>query len=126
MAKGGVRIVGLNKVVRSLTQVGVGVDDLKSAFGEIAAKGARITAGLAPSRTGRLAGSARGNRAKNKAVVTVGRARVPYAGPINFGWKSRGIEPSGFLQKADQEIQPTALASLEQAIDSLIGQEGLQ
>lgn len=122
---GGVRVTGLNSTVRALEKLGLDVDDLKAAFGPIAAEAADIAAGYAPRRTGALAASIRGNRSKNKAVVAAGRARVPYAGPINYGWKKRGINPSGFMQKADEEMQPKALDMLEDAIGSAIRRRGL-
>lgn len=122
---GGVRIQGLNRMVRDLQALGLDVEDLKDAFAPIAAEGARLAAGFAPNRTGRLAASIRGNRAKAKAVVTAGRARVPYAGPINYGWRKRGIAPAMFMQKADEAMRPRALAELEQAINRKIRERGL-
>lgn len=121
----GFKVTGLNQVVQALLAIGVEVDDLKDAFSSIAAEGARIAAGYAPVRSGRLAGDIRGNRAKSKAVVTAGRVSVPYAGPINYGWASRGIEPSGFMQKADKELGPKALRRLEDEINAAIKRRGL-
>lgn len=124
--RGGVRVEGLNKVVRDLKSFGAEIDDLKDAFSKIAALGAQKAANFAPKRSGRLAADVRGNRAQSKAVVTAGRASVPYAGPINYGWRARGIAPSGFMQKADEAMQPIALQMLESEIDSLIRKKGLQ
>ena len=118
--RSGFRVQGLTSVVRALQQMGLDVDDLKDAFSKIAAEGAREAASFAPRRTGRLAGDVRGNRAKSKAVVTAGRASVPYAGPINYGWRARGIAPSLFMQKADQRMQPRALQLLEDEINRKI------
>lgn len=123
---GGVRVEGLTKVVRDLQSLGLEIDDLKDAFSEIAAEGARVAAGFAPVRKGTLAGSVRGNRAKSKAVVTAGRARIPWAGPINYGWKKRNIKPALFMQRADEVMQPRALAELERAIEKKIRERGLQ
>lgn len=123
--RSGFQVTGLNEVVRALLAIGVEVDDLKDAFSSIASEGARIASGYAPRRTGRLAGDIRGNRAKSKAVVTAGRVSVPYAGPINYGWATRGIEPSGFMQKADKELGPKALRLLEDEINAAIRKRGL-
>jgi len=114
------RIANLGQTVRALIALGVDVDDLKDAFGDIAQQGAQIAASHAPRLSGRLAGDVRGNRARSKAVITAGRVSVPYAGPINYGWAARNIAPSGFLQKADQELQPIALRLLEQGINAAI------
>lgn len=119
------RIDGLNAVVRALIGIGLDVEDLKGAFSEIARFGAVEAARFAPHRTGRLAADIRGNRARNKAVVTAGRVSVPYAGPINYGWAAHGIEASGFMQKADQTVQPYALRRLEEDINRSIRRRGL-
>lgn len=121
----GVRVEGLNKVVRGLLALGVDVEDLKDGFAEIAAKGADIAARLAPRQSGALAGTVRGNRAKNKAVVTAGRARVKYAAPINYGWPARSIKANRFMQRADEELQPQAVEMLETALSKAIQREGL-
>ncbi|WBQ02942.1 hypothetical protein [Kribbella sp. CA-293567] len=121
----GVRVEGLNKVIRSLVALGVDVEDLKDGFAEIAAKGAEIAAGLAPRRKGALAGTIRGNRAKNKAVVTAGRAKVKYAGAINYGWPRRNIRADRFMQRADEQLQPQAVEMLETALTMAINREGL-
>lgn len=122
---GGVRVEGLNKLVRDLQKLGLEVDDLKEAFGEIASKGAEIAASFAPKRSGALAASIRGNRAKNKAVVMSGKARVKYAGAINYGWPRRNIKPARFMQRADEYMRPFALDMLDEAIAKKIRERGL-
>ena len=122
---GGFKVSGLNQVVRQLQEIGVEVEDLKGAFSNIAEMGARHAARFAPKRSGRLAGDIRGNRAKSKAVVTAGRKSVPYAGPINYGWAKRNIEPSGFMQRADKAVQPFALRRLEAEINLQIKKRGM-
>lgn len=119
------RLDNLNQVVRALLALGLDVDDLKDAFSEIARQGASVAARLAPRRSGALAGDVRGNRARAKAVVAVGRVSLPYAGPINFGWRAHGIAASGFMQAADRELQPFALRRLEDDINSKIREKGL-
>lgn len=121
----GFQVEGLSRVVRDLKAIGVEVDDLKDAFAKIAAEGARKAAAAAPRRSGRLAGSLRGNRAQSKAVVTAGTAAVPYAGPVNYGWPSRGIDATGFMQKADEEMRPRSVELLEQEINEVIRRKGL-
>ncbi|WP_372733613.1 hypothetical protein [Nocardioides sp.] len=119
------RVDGLSRVVRDLQAIGVDAEDLRRAFSSIASEGASLVSSLAPRRTGRLARDTRGNRAKNRAVVTVGRASIPYAGPINYGWPARNITAAGFLQKADQSWQPYALRRLEQELNTIIRRKGL-
>lgn len=121
----GYTVEGLNKVVRGLVDLGVEVDDLKEAFSQIAEEAAQKASQFAPKKSGALANTIRGNKAKNKAVVTAGRAKVRYAGAINYGWPKRGIRASGFMQKADEAMRPDALAKLEEAINKIINEKGL-
>jgi hypothetical protein len=120
-----VRVEGLNKTVRALTQFGVEVQDLKAVFSEIAAEGARLASSFAPTQTGNLSKTVRGNKAKNKAVVIAGRARVPYAGAINYGWPKRHIKPALFMQRADAALAPRAVEMLEAGLDQVVGKVGL-
>jgi hypothetical protein len=122
---GGVRVEGLNGLVRDLQSLGLELDDLKGAFSEIAQEGARLASSFAPKRSGALAASVRGNKAKNKAVVMAGRARVPYAGAINYGWPKRNIAPAMFMQRADEAMRPKALSALDAALVEAVKRRGL-
>lgn len=119
-----IAVEGLRTAVRDLEALGVDLDDLKDVFAGIAAEGAELASRYAPSRSGKLRASVRGNRAKSKAVVTAGRASVAYAGPINYGWRKRGIEPSRFMQRADADLERRAVAMLEEGIDRAITRHG--
>lgn len=125
MQYGSVRVEGLTQTLRALEQAGAEVSDLKSVMGGIAAEGASLVARYAPRRSGRLAGTARGNKAKAKAVVLAGRARVPYAGPINYGWPKRGIKAALYMQRADRDLAPKAVEMLDTGIDKIIKNVGL-
>lgn len=125
MGGGGARVEGLREVVRGLEKLGLSVDDLKDAFAPIADEGARIAAGFVRSRSGKLAGTLRGNRAKSKAVITAGRASVPYAGAQNYGWQRRNITAQGFMQKADDQLESRSLALLERSVNNAIRRSGL-
>lgn len=120
-----VEVTGLSKAVRALKAVGAGVDDLKDAFARIAAEAAGIVRTNVPHKTGRLASTVRGNRAQSRATVTIGRATVPYAGPINYGWPARNIAASNFIARSDPTIQPLAVQRLEAEIKGLVRKQGL-
>lgn len=122
---GGVRIDGLSTVVKDLQKLGVEVDDLKDAFAAIAKEAAERAASHAPRDSGTLASGIRGNRAKSKASVIAGRSSVPYAGAINYGWPSRNIAPSSFMQKADDEMKDRSVELLEDGITTAIRKRGL-
>jgi hypothetical protein len=115
-----VRVTGLRETTRALERFGAEVADLKDVFGEIAAEGARLASSFAPKDSGRLQGSIRGNRAKNKAIVRAGGARVRYAGPINYGWPARDIAGARFMAKADAALADRAVTMLENGLDQLI------
>lgn len=122
-----VRVEGLNALVRDLEAAGVELEDLKDVFSDISGRGARFASSFAPKKTGRLARSVRGNRAKNKAVISAGSARaVPWAGPINYGWPARNIAASSFMQRADAAVQDYAIKRLDKGINQLIKRRGLQ
>lgn len=122
----GFHVVGLREVVRDLQAFGVEVDDLKDAFSSISQEGATVMRGFTPVVSGALRASVRGNRAKGKAVVTVGRSAVPYAGPQNYGWKRRNIAAQGFLADTDARMEPVSLRRFEDAVDEVITKRGLR
>lgn len=120
------RVEGLNALIRQLEQVGGDVEDVKDVMASIADKGARLAAGFAPRRSGALAATIRGNRAKARAVVTAGRgSSVPYAGVQNYGWPKRHIPANGFMQRADNALQPIALRDLDRGLERAIRRRGL-
>lgn len=118
-----VQVEGLRELVRDLEAAGAELDDLKDVFAEIASEAAAVAAPAVPRRTGALAASTRGNRAKNKAVVTIGKARTPYAGPIVWGWPARGIKASPVVPRTNQYMETRAPELLETGIDRVM--EGL-
>lgn len=124
-SRGGVQVEGLRKTVRALQELGVDAEDLKAVFSEIAREGSQVAAAHAPRRSGALSGTIRGNRAKSKSVVTAGRARVKYAGPINYGWPKRNIKGQRFLQRADTEMQQVAPDMLREGIEDIARKYGL-
>jgi hypothetical protein len=121
----GVRVEGLNKILRDLQSLGVAVDDMKDVMAEIAAEGARLVVQYAPhGKTGALERSVRPNRAKSKAVVTAGGARkAAYAGKVNYqqGY-SRGWH---FMQRADAQLGPKAPEMLDAGVRRLIAERSM-
>lgn len=121
----GIYFEGLRETIRAMEQLGVEIGDMKDVMAAIAAKAADIMRPLIPlGPTGKLRASARGNRAKGKAVVTVGNARVKYANPINYGWPRRHIAPADFVHKTDQAMDDIAVEMLSEGIDRLIREAG--
>jgi len=121
-----VEVDGLRKLRRDLRALGDDLGDLKDANASTAQVVATEAARRAPTgRTGRLAGSGRGNRAAGRATVSFGGAKVPYAGPIHYGWPARGIEPQPFVTDAAVATEPiwlpAYLAAVDQAVEHVAG-----
>jgi hypothetical protein len=116
------RVDGDTAVARALHALGADVEHPDRGLDQIAADAATAVADQAPRLTGRLAGSVTGSATRDRAVVTV---TAPYAGVINYGWAEHNISPAGYLQRADEQMQPIALRHLEHDIDRAIRKQGL-
>lgn len=110
-----VKLEGVSRLVRTLREAEGKLDDLKDVNAKIATLAAVAIAAEAPRRSGRLAASVRGNRAARRATVSAGRASVPYAGPVHWGWPRRRppakggpIAPNEFGVRGLERIEPTA------------------
>jgi hypothetical protein len=115
----------LNKLTRNLVKAGIEISDLKDAFQELSREAALLAASLAPHKSGVLAASVRGNRAKSSAVVRAGGAKVKYAGVQEWGWPARSIEATHYLQRTSDALKITAPAKLELSIARLLAAKGL-
>lgn len=127
MARGndGVRIEGLTETVRNLERLGVDVEDLREAFGQISRRiVSEATDGVA-RLTGTLAGTIRPARTKNKAQVRAGTAGAPYAGVINYGWPARGITGSEFLTRPANDRPEEHARDIEANLQALLRQHHL-
>jgi hypothetical protein len=114
-----VRVEGVRQLARTLRRFGDGIEDLKDANADVSAMVAREAAARAPRDSGKLAGSVRGSRQAARAVVAVGGAKVPYAGPIHWGWPKRGIPRRPFVLEAATATQERWLAAYENEIQRL-------
>lgn len=125
MAVAGTKITGAKELIRNLEKLGIDVSDLKVAFTDIARRSADIAASLAPKRTGRLAKSIRGSKTKNRATVAAGSKRVPYAGPVAFGWPARNIKPQNFMWAASARMGPIAEQEIRAELERLLAERHL-
>lgn len=75
---------------------------------------------LVPRRSGQLAKTVRAAGTQKSARVRAGYQRVPYAGPIHFGWPARGIRPQPFLYDALDSRRTQVVEVYERGIDRLI------
>lgn len=95
-APAAIQITGAREFRAALRQMDDRLDDLKDVYREIGEVVAAEARQLVPSRSGRLGASIRAARRASGARVIAGRASVPYAGPIHFGWPSRPNQSRGW------------------------------
>lgn len=117
-----VQIQGARELRAALKRAGVDLVDLKAANAAVSAFIASRAANRAPRRTGHLAGTLRGNKAAGRAQVLAGRAAVPYAGPIHWGWASRGITAQPWIAETAKDTEHQWLTQYQNAIDDIIRQ----
>ena len=105
--KPAVTVSGAAEFRAKLEKMGVDLHDFKRINKLLAsnvADEARQRAPVGPGREGHAAGTLRddirGGGTKTRAYVSVGRKRIPYAGPIHFGWPARNIPANPFLYEA--------------------------
>jgi len=127
-ARPAVEVDGLRTLRRSLKAAGLSLQDLKDAHNEVAQLVVRAAAPHAPRRSGALVATDRGSGTQTAAVVRAGRAAVPYAGPIHWGWPARGIRAQPWLYDAAVDSREqwtgTYLRALQQIIDTIEGAPG--
>lgn len=121
----GVHVEGLRETTRAFEKAGVEVDELKDVMGAIALEARDTLAPLLPHKSGKLAASARPNRAKGNAVVNIGGARVPYAGPQIYGWPKRNIRPSLAVPRTDKHMERRAPELLAEGWNAIAERNGL-
>jgi hypothetical protein len=123
-----VKVEGLTTLRRTMRQAGVDLQDLKDAHAAVAQTVVRAAAPRTPHRSGKLAASLRGSGQAGAAIVRAGRASVPYAGPIHWGWDARHIKAQPFLWDAIQDSKDqwtgTYLRALQDIIDTIEGTPG--
>lgn len=94
--------------------------DLKDANRHAANIASDASAPLAPFRTGALRRSVRSSGTVSAGIIRAGRKRVPYAGPIHWGWPSRGIRATPFLTQGAQTSEPVWLPLYETEMHSAL------
>jgi len=116
---GPIRVEGIDKLRRALVKLDdAAKDDFKAAgktAAEIVERQARTEV---PVRSGNLKNTIRSSGQQRGGVVSAGRAKVPYAGPIHFGWGRRRIHPNPFLYRAaDKRVDEVTEAYLAQVYE---------
>jgi len=116
---GPIRVEGIDKLRRALVKLDdAAKEDFKAAgkaAAEIVERQARTEVSV---RSGNLKNTIRSSGQQRGGVVSAGRAKVPYAGPIHFGWGRRRIHPNPFLYRAaDKRVDEVTEAYLAQVYE---------
>lgn len=114
------RVEGGRELRRRLRTIEGGLDDLKAAHREVAQTVTAASRRTAPHRTGRLGQSGRGSGTNTMSVVRYGSARIPYAGPIHYGWPARGIVAQPWLLETARRTEPVWLEQYNSAVAELV------
>ena len=125
MTKPTITVDGARDLRKALRSVDGGTADLKEAHAAAAEIVERRAVDLVPRMSGLLSGSIRSSGQAAGGVVRSGRASVPYAGPIHFGWASRNIEPNPFLYDALDDRRDEVLDTYGSQVTGLIERHGL-
>lgn len=120
MAQPQVQVQGLNNLLRTMRRMSVDLSDMKDANATVSAFVASAAASRAPRRSGQLAGTVRGTRQLRRARISAGRASVPYAGVIHWGWPARHIRPNPFISNAAQSTEAAWVAIYARAVQDAV------
>lgn len=122
-----VKVEGARELRRTLAAAGHDLADMTAANAEVAALVAGYGSRSAPRRSGRLAGSHRGNKSKTQAVVRAGGASVPYANAIHWGVGARAglrgphnIAPRPWLWQAANDHRPEVIDLYWQRVEAAV------
>jgi len=123
------QVDGARQLRQQLKAAGISVQDLKDAHRVVAEQVATASRPAAPVRSGALANSVRAAGTQTAAIVRAGGARVPYAGPIHWGWPNRHITAQPWLAEAAERTEPaweqTYLDAVQTIIDTIEGTTAL-
>jgi len=122
MPAAAVKVVGARELRRELKKAGVDIKTLREAPRAASTIVSNAAKSSGPKRSGDLRGSVRPANQVARAIVYAGSARVPYAGPIHWGWRARNISPQPWVSEAAQSTESTWLPAYEKEIDRIIGQ----
>lgn len=115
---GGVELVGGDNFARTMATFGQEIQHLTDAHTAAGAEVARLAAGRARRRTGRLAASF-GPRVTDAGVAITSPVR--YAGVQEFGWAAHHITPSYALTSSLDDAAPAVERIYSDAVDTALG-----
>lgn len=127
MAKPAIQVDGLDELRRDLRRVKDSELDaeMKQIHQELASEVVAKAQPNVPVKSGALKTSVRSAGTVRDAIGRVGKASVPYAPAIHWGWPKRGIKGRPFLTDAAQAIEKDITDRYDrevgQMLDKVIG-----
>lgn len=121
MARPLLQVKGARQLRATLGQAEDGLEDLKAANARAAALVAARARSQAPSKTGALVGTIRSSGTKTAGYVRAGFARVPYAGVIEWGYKTgTPIKGDHYVKDAAEATEPAWVRLYEQDLNNAL------
>jgi hypothetical protein len=115
-----VEVKGVRELRKTMKAAGEDLADMKDANAAVGNMVAQTAKGIAPVRSGALAGAIRAGRAVGGVNVKAGSARIPYAGVIHWGWPAHNIAANAFLSDAATSTESAWVALYEEEIGKII------
>tara|TARA_R100001129_G_scaffold152389_1_gene114821 strand:+ start:175 stop:558 length:384 start_codon:yes stop_codon:yes gene_type:complete len=120
-----IKVQGARELRRELRKMGDDMENLKALNLDVATIVSNRAKDIVPRRTGALADTIRPSGTKTAGRVRAGFRRVPYAGPVHFGWPARRIQPQPFLYDALDQRRGEVLDRYFEGIKKIQRKAGL-
>jgi hypothetical protein len=124
---GTIKVEGLRETIKDLQALGVEKQDFVNVNLEAAEILMNAARPLVPVRSGKLLGSMRASKTVQYAQVSLGRAKIPYAGPIHYGWFydrnnfiKKNIKPNPFLARALNQNFSNIMARYNESVQKIL------
>lgn len=115
-----VEVEGARQLRKTLRAAGDDLEDLKAANQQAASIAATAAKAGAPRVSGTLAGDIRASGTKTAGIVRAGRKKIPYAGPIHWGWPARGIEAQPYMTEGAQRTESIWVPLYQELMDDAL------
>lgn len=113
---------GAKEAARRLRKAGADMQQLKAAYKDMAGVVKTNAGHVVPVRSGKLKRSIRASATQRSGVVRAGRANLPYAGVINYGWPRHHIEATHFMETGLALSQAEVISLYAKAIRDALDQ----